>query len=714
MEKDLEDTLKACEKSALIGYKIATNQYKALKSTLANAQEEIQNTLTDFQTSPCYVSGATEMLSEQLIDIESSFNNLSFAFTEDLQNLRDNLPKFSVTLFGRTMAGKSTLMEILTHGDGKSIGLGAQRTTRDTRTYPWNGLEITDVPGIGAFEGKDDEDVAFNAAKTADLILFLITDDAPQAAEAECFRRIVNLGKPVICVMNVKVAMPENKSLKLSLRDIDKRFDMERLNAIRKQFMQYSNQMGQDWGCVPFVYVHLKSAFLAQNVNDAAEAESLNKASRIDFLKDKITEQVRSKGEFYRIKTFIDTISEPMLGSMEKLLDQSMKNSAQGRTILAKKRQLDTWKNGFERDGKTRIESLVTSIRSQLNAEIAAFAEEHYDDPKADKAWNQLIKDWGINIKCQNMLDDFEEQCNNKIAEVSREITNELRFASTYAMDKSLRMHSIVDGKRIWNWSFTIVGGGLTIATIITSICGAAITGPLGWIAIGVGIVGVVGSRFFSSREKKEEEARQKLEKSLKENVSKICASLSKQLHYNFDILLSKKINALMKEMVRMNSVVFRLADIQKSLAWRLDEHLLELNLQFISEALKMINADGLQYHILEVARIPGNAVVLMLNDGTVFPVEQKTLLKSLISENIGFVYNSDSKRVLISRVIGKSIDRYDIKLEEKIGVAHIPMGNLSPHIMNRVEMAKQLARVAIIDSEDGINVKNCRIHTEK
>ena len=44
-------------------------------------------------------------------------------------------------------------MEILTEGDGSSIGKGFQRTTRDVRKYTWNGLEITDDPGIGAFEG---------------------------------------------------------------------------------------------------------------------------------------------------------------------------------------------------------------------------------------------------------------------------------------------------------------------------------------------------------------------------------------------------------------------------------------------------------------------------------------------------------------------------------------------------------------------------------
>jgi len=121
------------------------------------------------------------------------------------------------------MAGKSTLMEILTEGNGETIGKGAQRTTRDVRQYTWNGLEITDVPGIGAFDGEEDEQIAFETAKTADLILFLITDDAPQASEADCFSRIINLGKPVICIMNVKASVSEEKNIKLVKRDLQKK-----------------------------------------------------------------------------------------------------------------------------------------------------------------------------------------------------------------------------------------------------------------------------------------------------------------------------------------------------------------------------------------------------------------------------------------------------------------------------------------------------------
>lgn len=697
-ETNLKQVLKECNKAARIGYKIASAQEKNLNRALTSAQEKIQTTIIDFNSSPCYAPETTELLEVQLVEIGDAFNRLSFAFKEDLQNLRENLSKFSVTLFGRTMAGKSTLMEILTEGDGSSIGKGSQRTTRDVRKYTWNGLEITDVPGIGAFEGEDDEQIAFEAAKTADLILFLITDDAPQVAEAECFSRIVNFGKPIICIMNVKASIAVDKSLKLALRDVNKRFDMERLDKIRNQFLLFSEQFGQTWSHIPFVYVHLKSAYVALKTDDQEKSKSFHEVSRIDYLKKRIVEQVKTKGEFYRIKTFIDIISKPILESMENLLEQSQINSLQGRTILAKKRQLGAWKTVFYRDGKAQIKSLIVKIKSELNGEIASFAEDDFDDKDADKAWNKLFTLHKVEARCQELLEELEVKSNDKLKEISREITNELKFATSFECDKSLRMHKMIDGKKLWDWSSIVLGGGLSIATGIAYLVGATVAGPLGWAALIVSVIGVGGSFLFKSRDKKEFEARMRLEKKLRENVAQICDTLEKQMNKNLDSLVYVRIEGLMTEMDKINSVIFRLADTQKELAWDLNDHMLELNSQILTEAIRLIGAEGLQYHVQSVARIPGNTTLILLNDGTVFPREQKEGLYRLMSEQIGFVYDSDNKRVLISRVLGREITRNQVNIEDKIGVVHIPLGDASPNMKNRVRLAQQFSRLLIMN----------------
>ncbi len=695
-EFDLSDVLKECRASAQIGYNIASSQYRCFHDTIVKAEEKIKSTLLAFNASNYDLSDATEALSQQLTNTRSDLDRMSFAFRDDLQLQKENLGKFSITLFGRTMAGKSTLMEILTQGDGSSIGHGAQRTTQDVREYYWNGLKITDVPGISAFEGEEDESVAFEAAKAADLILFLITDDAPQASEAECFGQILDLGKPVIGIINVKAAVAEGKSVKLALRDIEKKFDENRLAEIRNHFYAYAEKRGQNWRNIPFVHVHLKSAYMAQHVTDEATGESYLRASRIGNLKNEIVQRVRTKGKFYRTKTLVDTISVPMLYSMENLLQQSLVNRAQGRIILAKKSKLETWKKEFERMIETQIAACIAQIQSELDAETAAFAEEHFEDQDPDKAWQKLLKERAIQNRCQELLEDLEDQCIVMIREISREISNELDYEISSSKNIHYRGGRIIDGKKVWGWSTKIIGGGLTIGWMVAGTLGTSAAGPLGWAAAGVGVIGAIGASLFKSRDKKEQEKRIRLERALRQNISSTCRSCENQMKKKAALLVKTHLDRIIQGLDHIDSVLLQLADTQKELAWYLDENLLALNISLVKEALRLVGAEGLEYHMKEVARIPGTAMTFMLNKGVVFPDEQKEQLEDLTGESIRLIYDSQSKRTLISNVIGEDIAPYNITVDDKKGIAHIPADDFAPQTENRVRMAQQFSRMII------------------
>lgn len=691
----LSSELKQCKESAEKGYQIASKQAKKLNNTLSKAKTQIEHTINDFNNSECFIADTTSSLQSQLIDIQKSFDNLSVGFEKDLSDVKKNLAKFSITLFGRTMTGKSTLMEILTNGNGNSIGKGAQRTTRDVRKYTWNGLEITDVPGIGAFNGKEDEKYAFEAAKSGDMILFLFSDDGIQPEEAECFGKIIALGKPVICVINVRAAI-RGRSHKLAIKSINKAFDMNRLEQVKNQFLAFSSLLGQEWGYVPFVYTHLESAFLSQQISNPIERDELYKASRFDYLKNKIIEQVKSRGKFYRIKTFIDLITNPIIQSIDTLLEQSSLNSSQGRTVLSKKRELEKWKDDFHVDGKKQIDSYIAQTKSELNSEIAEFAENHFDDEYADQAWNKLLKSKKVREKGQAVLSKLENRCNNKISEISREIQNELKFVNKFSDDSSLKMHKIIDGKKITEWTAIALSGGLTIASGIAALTGAAISGPLGWAALAVMAIGSIFSLLFKSRQKQEREARTKLENALKGNVKHMCDDFKKTMYKNLNILVEKRLVSLCKELTKMDKVIFQLSDTQKDLAWNLNNSLLELNKQIVTEAIYLIDASGLEYHINMVARIPGICVLLCLNDGVRFPDKEKEKLLKLMGEKIAFVFYDENPRVFISRIIGKSINYNNISVEGKIGVAHIRTDNVSANLYNRIRMAQQLTQLLI------------------
>jgi hypothetical protein len=288
-------------------------------------------------------SNIVEQLQTQLKKLSAEIRELHERHRVSLQNRRKELDEFTIVLFGRTMAGKSTLMEILTNGNGRSIGKGAQRTTRDVRAYRWRGLKITDVPGVAAFEGSEDEEEAFEAAATADLVLFLITDDSPQPVEAECFARLLAVGKSVLGICNIKVALDDEEDMFLFLRSPDKAFDRRRIDEIVDQFHRFAAQYAP---ChrVQFVPTHLRARFLSRGAAHRSRRKVLDRASRFRRVERRIIAEVVGRGKFLRVKSFIDGASVPMLDLSERLLDFSAQNLS-GESVLAdKRRQAIAWR----------------------------------------------------------------------------------------------------------------------------------------------------------------------------------------------------------------------------------------------------------------------------------------------------------------------------------------------------------------------------------
>ncbi|MBQ7077958.1 MAG: 50S ribosome-binding GTPase [Lachnospiraceae bacterium] len=625
---DIRKTLKQCKKAAENGYKLAKKQYKSLNETMDASSSKIEMTLAHINSSNCYVSEATDSLVEQLANTRELLGKISYSQNEDIVDLSEKLSTFSITLFGKTMAGKSTLMETLTNGDGASIGKGAQRTTRDIRTYTWNNLEITDVPGIGAFDGEEDEEIAFAAARKANLILFLITDDAPQAAEAECLGRVIELGKPVVCVLNVKSSIREGENSKITLRNIEKAFDDERLETLKNQFMAFASLGGEIWDDIPVISVHLKSAFLSLKTENKELSKILAEASRINQLKARIIEEVETHGKYYREKNFLDIVSISTLDIYEKLLYHANENRLLSEIIKDKKSQLDLWIKKYKRDSLNQVDSFITGIEAELKLELPAFVEQHYDDEDVAKAWNELIVQKQINERTKSLSDTFIEHADDRIKELARSIEKEIQYFSKIGIDGNVnipKMHRIFDTKKAWDWGVLVAGGGGTLISGILFFLESPWAGPVGWVALGISVIGRFGSWIFESRGKKEERAKKKLEENLVKNIAEISEALRKQLKSVVEQVFKGQLDAQSKELKRIESLIIYLADTQRDLALGLQPNLLEQSKQVLEAALKLIFG-GRWYtkRIERAARIPGKLLVAQFNENSSIPVKKR------------------------------------------------------------------------------------------
>ena len=701
-QTDLTKALSECYESAKSGYELASDERAVLDKILKEAEEGIRDTAIEYKASPCEVIGIGETLENQLADIQDSVDNLRLSFTEDLEILKEDLEKFSVTLFGRTMAGKSTLMEVLTEGDGSAIGMGAQRTTRDIRKYEWNGLSVTDVPGIGAFEGEEDTRLAFDAAKTADLIVFLLTDDAPQAVEADCFRQVKDLGKPVIIIMNVKVSIDGNKSMKLIERDMNRAFDEERIEEIRKQFCRFGDSYGQDWNNVTFVAAHLKSAYEAvkcqksEDPETQANADFWNKISRIDDLKSKICEEVLVRGKYIRVKTFADIIANPMIESLSDLDLQSRMNISQGKIVADKKRALEKRKKLFVNDGMKRIESFMMRLKTELRTEIAMFAEDHYNDKMADIAWGEIIKSKDLEGRCKDLLDDMEQEVDGIIHETIREMESELRYVSVDSVQRTFLTPALIDAKRIVGWTSLLLGGGGTVAAAILTLSGVEMAaGPVGWVAAGIGLAGGIALLFLESSGDKLAKARARLEKELTESVNATCDSIWTQLEKNLDRLVKGKIDLVLDELTKIENVMNSLAETQETLANSLREELRTLNLTFTTKIATAVFGEeqttATMDNIQTAARIPGVCTLLIEKEANAANEDFTAKLKDLISEDISIVTETEDTPKYVSDVLGGLVKAEDIVFENETKTVIIRTDGSDIRLFNRLRLLEQL-----------------------
>lgn len=691
--RDLEKALVECMTYAKRGHALASDALMLLNRVVRTISDKVQENIVDLTKSKFNDTATSKSLTSQLSSIRSNFEILPQRLGDDIDAISKTA--FSITLFGRTMVGKSTLMEILTHGNGRSIGCGAQRTTRDVRTYAYKDLRIIDVPGIAAFEGQEDEDVAFDAAKKCDLVLFLITDDAPQAYEAECMNRILSLGKPVICLMNVKANISTPSDLRLFTRDIQKKVEYKRLESIKKQFFDFGTKFGQDWHKIRFAHVHLKSAFLSQQSEFSDLSAELFSLSRFSYVENLIVSEVTNNGTFYKLKAFSDTVAVPVVAALETLFSQSAKNSEQGVILVGKQRKLRRWVEEFVTDGKQRIDSLLSTISSELKREIASFAEENYDNSDASREWNKVLISHKLEERSSDLLKQLDRECKEELLEISREIDAEIKFSHAIFSDSSINMRMLINGKRIWNWATGLVSGGITIA-------GLFIAGPLGWIGLGVGLLGWLGSFLFSDREKKALDARQKLEKKLANHIDKMILDLKKKmLNVMYNDLIKKQLSPMIQTIAEVINSLFLLSQTQQEFAVALNYKLKEINSAVIEEALKFLGYAGLEWHITSIARVPGYAMMIVLEDGKRFPDEATKSLSRLLKEPVWFVFHKDNLKSMLSQAVGRGCHKNLISIQYINNVpriAHIPsMDTLDASTNNRIRLAQQLTELLVM-----------------
>lgn len=588
MENNITSALQECQGYAQKGYDIAMKSWNNLHRALMEEEKKIS--AADAQQRQMKRLENNAILARQKRNL-NDFKKMDWELKQDLNNLHKQQKEFSVLVFGRTMVGKSTLMEILTHGDGASIGNGSQRTTLDVRDYHWQGMKITDVPGIASFDGDEDDRLALDAAKAADLILFLISDDGVQQEEAKNLAELRRLGKPVLGLINVKLGITDNVR-PLDLKRLAKKMsETERINAICDQFRQFSSSYQQDWGDLTFVPTHLKAAYIGQDKHP-----ELWELSNFAAVEQYILDKVQRDGCFLRIKTFMDRAVVPLQGRMEMLFKNSGENIKVAFEYRRKWHDLDDWREEFFEETKEKYQDLCDRVYNRLNNGIRDFAAVNYENQNAGEAWKKYLQDkLQLEQLCSAFLKERADKWDRKRRELCDSLQTELRLMSLDADFKSVHMDDITDTQFLGS----LVGSGIALFT-----------------PIGLGIL-AVSWLFSDSKAEKIRKAKKALADKLEEVTTPHADILLDNVIDNLnEKIFGQAVGGLRDILVQRDELFFTLAGREAAAGEGLQDMLQAMNRRMWSEADRYLQIRQENAPISHMVRMPGEFVQIYAQAG--------------------------------------------------------------------------------------------------
>lgn len=456
-----------------------------------------------------------------------------------LDQKKRTIPDFTISLIGRTKAGKSTLHAILTQQGYDKIGTGSQRTTRYNRVYQWNLLRLIDTPGIGSAEkdGRKDDEIAMSVLGESDVVCFVIADDSILKDTLSFMEKVAELNKPIIVLLNHKENIEADVKYKRFITNPTAWLSSDSEDSLQghvNRIQRYADSKG--FGQLVSVYpVFLLPALMAQKPEYAQNSKLLWDSSNLEAFITQLKKWITVSGPLKRSQTLLDgavqhyTLAAQAISSGETPVKNQISRLESRRPSIAK--SLEQERALLLRDVEILLKEKFDLLASQT---ALSFAEEYYDyDGDLSPKWTDYLKKIGFEKDIETDVKRLTTRFSSKIDDTVREVFEDFYFSFKTSID------NLGIGKPMsfdFRSAAKIIGGLCDVAgSIVLLVLGTS--NPIGWVLTIGGLVISFLSGLFKSKEKKR-----------KEKIDKIYHRLSSQIRDNSSNQISEYLSTLKTE----------------------------------------------------------------------------------------------------------------------------------------------------------------------
>lgn len=500
---------------------------------------------------------------------------------DQLRRQRSVLGTFNIALFGRTGAGKSSLVSALAQLDGSRVSRGESDWTVDVQPIDWESCRLYDTPGINGWgrtrNVSDLEEAARRAVEVADVVLLCFDDQGQQDSEfGKVAAWVQEFRKPAVAVLN---------SRNLRWRDPARVRSHAQRRTMQKTITEHAENIKDSLAAigmhdVPIVAIQTKRALHARasepyRGHDATSLRAqrervgidyLYRSSNLGALQGLMAALVAGGGADLRLTSLRESVrailnslgseldvESARLAAPAKYQDEAVAlefkvlgypplkgaegwfaEGSEDRQLLDVAERLRGEPYGsarigdFERQTKQIVTNELGPVRSAASNRAREFVSSAFASRK--KRTDEELKAYAFNEA------EIEAAAGRAAKRAAEYLERELHMnAEEKATDFkfSEQMFDVHGnrgrGQRRLGWGVTIAG--LIVAALM-------ISNPAGWtsIAVGVGVsvvgavTGLLGKTLRKGAKKKEDEELQKSQGKVRESVGATFDSIQAQL----------------------------------------------------------------------------------------------------------------------------------------------------------------------------------------